>query len=136
MTSLQHPSKLLSTPNVVIFSLSSADYSNYTSSEDYTDTSYDISMDPEPANKILCGCPFTAQRRIFHIKFFVFSFIIPISVLIFCYMSVYCEVVTVQRGLSEIGNESGAGKLNIRSDLIVVVSYGSTKNRTKFPCGS
>ena len=120
MTNLQHPSKLLSTPNEVIFSLSSADYSDYTGSDDYTDSSYDIPP------KILCGCPLTAQRRIFHIKFFTFSFIIPISVLIFCYTSVYCEVVTVQCGLSEIGNESGTGKLNIRSDLIVVVSYGST----------
>ena len=32
-------------------------------------------------------------------------------------MSVYCEVVTVQRGLSEIGNESGIGKLNISYDF-------------------
>ena len=57
------------------------------------------------------------ERRKFHIMFFIFSFIIPISVLIFCYLSVYCEVVTVQRGLSEIGNESGIGKLNISYDF-------------------
>ena len=83
------------------------DFDNYDST-DY-DSSYDYSNETreEEESKLLCGCPFTTQRRNFHIVFFIFSFIIPISVLIFCYASVYCEVVTVQRGLSEIGNESG-----------------------------
>ena len=63
----------------------------------------------QPGN-VLCGCPFTDKRRNFHIIFFIFSFIIPISVLVFCYASVYCEVVTVQQGLSRVGNETSGGK--------------------------
>ena len=84
------------------------DYGNGTLYDDYSSYEYsNETREEEEESKLLCGCPFTAQRRNFHIVFFVFSFIIPISVLIFCYASVYCEVVTVQRGLSEIGNESG-----------------------------
>ena len=83
------------------FSFSSNFNSSYMSS-------YDDQSSPENTTKStkLCSDPFNKKQHNFEVTFFATSFIVPFIVLTFCYISIYQEVLSIQKGLRAIKNKT------------------------------
>ena len=95
------------------------DYQNSYSQSSFSDfnssyaSDYEELPSQENSTKSMKGCsdPFSKKLHNFEVTFFATSFILPIIVLTFCYISIYQEVVSIQKGLTAIGNKK-AGNWN------------------------
>lgn len=91
-------------------SMSSAESSDYTEAQNY-----------------LCGCPGSHKERVFHILLFIVSLIIPLTILIICYSSVYCLIRSIQNDVNGVGERNSGNRHVARNTLnniaILVLCY-------------
>ena len=94
-------------------SYSQSSFSFYSDSNSSYASDYEELLSPENSTKSMKGCSdqFSKKLHNFEVTFFATSFILPIIVLTFCYISIYQEVVSIQKGLTAIGNKK-AGNWN------------------------
>ena len=80
-------------------------YSDFNSSyaSDYEDLP---NQENSTKSKKRCSDPFNKKLHNFEVTFFATSFILPIIVLTFCYISIYQEVLSIQKGLTAIKNKT------------------------------
>ena len=95
----------------------SYDESSFSFSSDFNSSymsSYEDQSIPENSTQStkLCSDPFNKKQHNFEVTFFATSFIVPVIVLTFCYISIYQEVVSIQKGLTAIKNKTSGNRNN------------------------